>query len=184
LTASEAARKRFQAVVLPHLDEAYSFAKGFSRNGADAEDIVQDACLRALAALETQQVEQPRAWLLTIVRNVALTFLTRKNAAASVDADIGDLERDGLLQAHDPSPDAEARLIAADETESLRRGLADLPLALRETLTLRAIHGLSYRDISTATEAPIGTVMSRLARARAHVKAVLEGERPALRRVK
>jgi RNA polymerase sigma-70 factor (ECF subfamily) len=174
LTASETARRRFQAVVLPHLDEAYSFAKGFSRNGADAEDIVQDACLRALAALETQQVEQPRAWLLTIVRNVALTFLTRRKTTA--DADIGDLERDGLLQAREPSPDAEARLIAADDTERLRRALADLPLALRETLTLRAIHGLSYRDISTATEAPIGTVMSRLARARSALAAILGGD--------
>ncbi len=173
LTVSETARRRFQAVVLPHLDEAYSFAKGFVRNGVDAEDIVQDACLRALAALETQQVEQPRAWLLTIVRNVALTFLTRKNAAATADAEIGDLERQGILQAHEPSPGAEARLIAADENESLRRGLADLPLALRETLTLRAIHGLSYREISTATEAPIGTVMSRLARARSALAALL-----------
>jgi len=176
LTASETARRRFQTLVLPHLDEAYSFAKGFSRNGADAEDIVQDACLRALAALETQQVEQPRAWLLTIVRNVALTFLAR-GKPGRVEADIGDLERDGLLQAREPSPDAEARLIAADESESLRRALADLPLALRETLTLRAIHGLSYRDISTATEAPIGTVMSRLARARKALAALLGGEK-------
>jgi RNA polymerase sigma-70 factor (ECF subfamily) len=176
LTASETARRRFQTLVLPHLDEAYSFAKGFSRNGADAEDIVQDACLRALAALETQQVEQPRAWLLTIVRNVALTFLAR-GKPGRVEADIGDLERDGLLQAREPSPDAEARLIAADDAESLRRALADLPLALRETLTLRAIHGLSYRDISTATEAPIGTVMSRLARARKALAALLGGEK-------
>ena len=176
MTASETARRRFQTLVLPHLDEAYSFAKGFSRNGADAEDIVQDACLRALAALETQQVEQPRAWLLTIVRNVALTFLAR-GKPGRVEADIGDLERDGLLQAREPSPDAEARLIAADESESLRRALADLPLALRETLTLRAIHGLSYRDISTATEAPIGTVMSRIARARKALAALLGGEK-------
>jgi len=176
LTASETARRRFQTLVLPHLDEAYSFAKGFLRNVADAEDIVQDACLRALAALETQQVEQPRAWLLTIVRNVALTFLAR-GKPGRVEADIGDLERDGLLQAREPSPDAEARLIAADESESLRRALADLPLALRETLTLRAIHGLSYRDISTATEAPIGTVMSRIARARKALAALLGGEK-------
>jgi RNA polymerase sigma factor (sigma-70 family) len=177
LTASETARRRFQTLVLPHLDEAYSFAKGFSRNGADAEDIVQDACLRALAALETQQVEQPRAWLLTIVRNVALTFLARRKSFERADADIGDLERDGLLQAREPSPDAEARLIAADDAESLRRAVADLPVALRETLTLRAIHGLSYRDISTATDAPIGTVMSRLARARSALAALLGGEK-------
>jgi RNA polymerase sigma-70 factor (ECF subfamily) len=178
LTASEAARRRFQTVVLPHLDEAYSFAKGFSRNGPDAEDIVQDACLRALAALETQQVAQPRAWLLTIVRNVALTHLARKKSpGCCADADIGDLERDGLLQAREPSPDAEARLIAADDAEGLRRALADLPLALRKTLTLRAIHGLSYREISTATKTPIGTVMSRLARARSALAALLGGEK-------
>ena len=79
MTASETARRQFQAIVLPHLDEAYSFAKGLARNGADAEDIVQDACLRALAALETQHVDQPRAWLLTIVRNVAYSFWPAKS---------------------------------------------------------------------------------------------------------
>ncbi len=125
-------------VVLPHLDEAYSLARHLTGNGADAEDIVQDACLRALAALETQQVEQPRAWLLTIVRNVALTFLARRKTPQSP-ADIGDLERDGRLAAADPGPDAEARLIAADDGAALRRALADLPLALRETLLMRTI---------------------------------------------
>ncbi len=175
MTASDLARRRFNAVVLPHLDDAYGFAKALARNGADAEDIVQDACVRALAALETREVEHPRAWLLTIVRNVALTHFTRKKAGLA-EGDIGDLERDGALSAREPSLDAEARLIAADEAETLRRAFADLPLALRETLALRVIHGLSYREISAATDAPIGTVMSRLARARSALAALLGGK--------
>jgi RNA polymerase sigma factor (sigma-70 family) len=171
VTASELARRRFGAIVLPHLDAAYSLAKALAGNGADAEDIVQEACLRALAALETQQVEKPRAWMLTITRNAALTFLARRTPQSA--ADIGDLEHDGRLAAADP--DAEARLIAADEGAALRGALADLPPALRETLLMRAVHGLSYRDIAAATAAPLGTVMSRLARARAALAQVLGG---------
>lgn len=174
MTASESARQRFSAIALPHLDAAYSLAKALAGNGADAEDIVQEACLRARAALETQQVEKPRAWMLTITRNVALTFLARR--APQCATDIADLERDGLLTASEPGPDAEARLIAADEGEVLRGALANLPLPLRETLLMRAVHGLSYRDIAAATEAPIGTVMSRLARARAVLAQVLGGQ--------
>jgi RNA polymerase sigma-70 factor (ECF subfamily) len=173
MTASDLARRRFNAVVLPHLNDAYSFAKGLARNGADAEDIVQDACVRALAALETREVENSRAWLLTIVRNVALTHFARSKTARA-EGDIGD--SDGALSAREPSPDAEAQLIAADEAETLRRAFAGLPLPLRETLALRVVHGLSYRDISAATDAPIGTVMSRLARARSALAELLRGE--------
>lgn len=175
MTASETARRRFNAVVLPHLDAAYSLAKALAGNGADAEDIVQDACLRALAALESQEVEKPRAWLLTITRNVAFSFLARRGPQSP--ADVNDLERDGMLATPEPGPDAEARLIAADEGAALRAALAALPLALRETVLMRAIHGLSYRDIAAATEAPIGTVMSRLARARAALAQVLGGKK-------
>lgn len=172
MTASETARRRFQTVVLPHLDEAYSFAKGLARNGADAEDIVQDACLRALAALETQHVEQPRAWLLTIVRNVAYSFFARKNPQILAETDV-----DELVQAREPAPDAEALVIAAEDDERLRQALADLPLALRETLLMRTVNGLSYRDIAAATQAPIGTVMSRLARARKTLASIMGGDR-------
>ncbi|HUO54920.1 MAG TPA: sigma-70 family RNA polymerase sigma factor [Rhodoblastus sp.] len=171
MTASETARRRFAAVALPHLDAAYALAKALAGNGADAEDIVQDACLRALAALETQEVEKPRAWMLTITRNAALTFLARR--APINPGDIGDLERDGLVAAPAPGPDAEAQMIAADEGEILRRALARLPAPVRETILMRAVHGLSYRDIAAATAAPLGTVMSRLARARAALNEVL-----------
>ncbi len=168
MTASETARRRFSAVVLPHLDEAYSLARHFSGCSADAEDIVQDACLRALAALETQSVANPRGWLLTIVRNVALSFLARKKPLApDVDA--------ALERTSDPAPDAEAKIIAADEGALLRDAIAALPLALRETLLLRIVGGLSYREIAATTEAPLGTVMSRLARARAALAEVWGG---------
>jgi RNA polymerase sigma factor (sigma-70 family) len=171
VTASDLARRRFTAVALPQLDAAYSLARSLTGNGADAQDIVQEACLRALAALETQQVEKPRAWMLTITRNVALTFLARR--ATQSPADIGDLEREGRLAAADPGPDAEARLIAADDGAALRGALGKLPVALRETLLMRTIHGLSYRDIAAATQAPVGTVMSRLARARAALAQIM-----------
>ncbi len=171
MPASETARRRFNAVVLPHLDAAYSLAKALAGNGVDAEDIVQEASLRALVALETQQVENPRGWMLTITRNAALTFLARRAPAST--ADIGDLEREGRLSAASTDPDAEALLIAADEGEALRGALARLPATLRETILMRVAHGLSYRDIAAATAAPVGTVMSRLARARAALATVL-----------
>lgn len=158
MTASELARRRFNAVVLPHLDAAYSLAKALTRNGADAEDIVQDACLRAIKALEREEVEKPRAWLLTLTRNAAYSFLARRGPPTT---DLDAIE-DGAV-----APEAETQLIAADRENFLREAVAELPLALRETILMRAIHGLSYRDIAAATAAPVGTVMSRLARARA-----------------
>jgi RNA polymerase sigma factor (sigma-70 family) len=168
LTASETARGRFSAIVLPHLDEAYSLARHLLGNAADAEDIVQDACLRALAALETQAVLQPRAWFLTIVRNVAFSFFARKKPLA-----LGD--EAALERVSDPAPDAEEKIITADEGALLRGAIAALPLALRETLLLRVVGGLSYREIAATTEAPVGTVMSRLARARAALAEIWGG---------
>jgi RNA polymerase sigma factor (sigma-70 family) len=174
VTVSDLARRRFNAVVPPHLDAAFSLARALAGNGADAEDIVQEAALRALAALETREIDHPRAWLLTITRNVALSWLARR--APQSPGDIGDLEREGRLSAAAPSPDAEARLIAADEGAALRDALGRLPAPQRETLLLRTIHGLSYREIAAATEAPIGAVMSRLSRARAALAKVLGDE--------
>ncbi len=171
MTASDLARRRFNAIVPPNLDAAFSLAKAIAGNGADAEDIVQEACLRALAALETREIAHPRAWLLTITRNVALTVLARREKPHP--EDIGDLEREGRLSAAESGPDAEAQLIAADEGAALRAALGRLPAAQRETLLLRTIHGLTYREIATATEAPIGAVMSRLSRARAALAKVL-----------
>lgn len=167
---SERAKGRFRDLVLPHLDDAYSLAKWLSGNGADAEDIVQDAAIRALNALETAVVEAPRAWWLRIVRNAALTFMARNRPQRL--AFVGDsLDLEAL---EDPArseapPGAEQRLIDEEDSARVRKAVEDLPSPLRETLVMRDMNGLSYREIAEATESPIGTVMSRLSRARAAI---------------
>jgi RNA polymerase sigma-70 factor, ECF subfamily len=161
------AAERFRAIAPPLVDDAYTLAKWLCRNSADAEDIVQEAAVRALKALETTPVERPKAWFLAIVRNVAIGWMARNRpkhlAYAGGMADLDALEQS--LSEHPPDP--EEALIAFEDGERLRRAIADLPASLRETLVMRDINGLSYRDIAEATGAPIGTVMSRLSRARA-----------------
>jgi RNA polymerase sigma factor (sigma-70 family) len=161
------AAERFRAIVPPLIDDAYTLAKWLCRNSADAEDIVQEASLRALKALETTSVERPKAWFLAIVRNAAITWMAR-NRPRSL-AYVGDMTDLDALDPHlgESAPDAEGTLISVEDGEGLRRAIAALPAPLRETLVMRDINGLSYRDIAEATGAPIGTVMSRLARARA-----------------
>jgi RNA polymerase sigma-70 factor (ECF subfamily) len=164
---SETARLRFREVVLPHLDDGYRLAKWLSGAEADAEDIVQDAAMRALAALEGATPLKPRAWWLAVVRNAALTYMARRRPKAL--RYVADLDEDVAEDA----PDPEAALIARDEGERVRRAIASLPSPLRETLVLREIEEFDYRAIAEATEAPIGTVMSRLARARAALAKLL-----------
>ena len=155
---------------MPNLDDAYSLAKWLSGNGADAEDIVQEAAIRALTALERLTVTNPRAWFLTVVRNTALTWIAKNRPKAiSFVGDMTDLELKEDLAFSEPTPNAEQILIAAEDGESVRRAIADLPSPLKETLVLREVNGLNYREIAAATESPLGTVMSRLARARAAV---------------
>lgn len=151
---------------MPHLDDAYALAKWLTANASDAEDVVQDACIRALRALDTGSVERPKAWLLAIVRNTAFTWLA-KNRPASVLVG-SDPANCGMVPATDadPSPTPEETLIAAADRQAVQAAIAGLPQAFREALVMRDINGLSYREIAEITQAPIGTVMSRLARAR------------------
>jgi RNA polymerase sigma factor (sigma-70 family) len=165
---TENASRRFHEVVIPNLDDAYSLAKWLSGNGTDAEDIVQDAAMRALNALERSIVDTPRAWFFRIVRNTALTWIAKNRPKAlSFAGDMTDLELKEDLAFSEPAPDAEQVLIAAQDGERVRRAIADLPSPFKETLILREVNGLNYREIAAATESPLGTVMSRLARARA-----------------
>jgi RNA polymerase sigma factor (sigma-70 family) len=164
--ASDRARKRFGEIVLPHLDDAYGLARWLTGQRADAEDVVQDACLRALAALETATIESPRAWLLGIVRNCAFTWLAKNRPkAVLVTADTALFET--AARNIEASPGAEEALIAAADEAALHQAIAALPPPFREVLVMREISGLAYRDIALAAGAPIGTIMSRLARARA-----------------
>jgi RNA polymerase sigma factor (sigma-70 family) len=165
---TDSARRRFNEVVLPHLDDAYGLARWLTGNRTDAEDVVQDACMRALASLETAVVERPRAWVLTIVRNTTFTWLAKNRPKALVL--IGDPQLLEAATAHrDSAPDPEEALIAAADESALKSAIQALPHIFREVIVMRDINGMSYREIAAAIDAPQGTVMSRLARARAQL---------------
>jgi RNA polymerase sigma factor (sigma-70 family) len=169
---------RFRSVVMPHIDEAYRLAHWLTGNRTDAEDVVQDASMRAFRAIRNYAGGSARSWVLSIVRNTAYSWL-RKNRPAAV-VTVEDLEAVELEQANPGDRDAdnpEAALIAKADADQLRAAIAALPTAFRETLVLRDIEGLDYREIAQATEVPIGTVMSRLARARRRLTAALTSER-------
>ena len=165
---TDSARRRFNEMVLPHLDDAYGLARWLTGNRTDAEDVVQDACMRALASLETAVVEQPRAWVLTIVRNTTFSWLAKNRPKAVVL--IGDPQLLEAATAHrDSAPDPEEALIARADKAALESAIQALPHIFREVIVMRDINGMSYREIAAAIGAPQGTVMSRLARARAQL---------------
>ena len=160
-------RARFAAVVQPNLDDAFALARWLTGNRPDAEDVVQEACLRAYRAIGTFAGGNARAWVLTIVRHTAYTWLRRNRSASLVMVD--DLE--AVERAHvDPGDQEkstpESELIAKADAARLETAIANLPAPFKETLVLRDVQGLDYREIAQITEVPIGTVMSRLARAR------------------
>lgn len=160
-------RQLFAEVVMPHLDDALSLARWLTGSVTDAEDVVQEACVRAFAAIATAR-SNPRAWLLAIVRNTAFTWLAKNRPKSVVVTDDDAVFEKASLEMIDRSQEMtpEAVLIAKADSEQLNRAIAGLPLAYREALVLREIEGLSYQEISTVISIPIGTVMSRLARAR------------------
>jgi RNA polymerase sigma factor (sigma-70 family) len=157
----------FRSVVIPHLDAAYNLARWLVGNRTDAEDVVQDASLRAFRAIRGFAGGSARAWLLIIVRNSAYSWLKKNRPTTVVTAE--DLESVELSQTTPGDPNVatpEAALIAKVDAQALRAAIAALPTLFRETLVLRDIEGFDYREIAEATQVPIGTVMSRLARAR------------------
>jgi RNA polymerase sigma factor (sigma-70 family) len=158
---------RFGNVVLPHLGDAYTLARWITGSRTDAEDVVQDACLRAFRSIQNFGDGNARAWILTIVRHTAYSWL-RKNRPASLVA-VEDLEAVEHAQAIPGDPDVETPetvLIATLDAARLETAISALPAPFRETLVLRDVQGLDYREIAVVTGVPIGTVMSRLARAR------------------
>jgi RNA polymerase sigma-70 factor (ECF subfamily) len=153
---------QFEQVVVPHLDAAYNLARWLAGNDHDAEDIAQEACLRAFRFLSGFRGGNSRSWVLTIVRNTAFTWLKQNRPQAIVS--IGE---DEMLEIEDATAAANhsSALHNADR-DVLRAALEQLPMEFREVLILRELEGLSYKEISEVADAPIGTVMSRLARAR------------------
>jgi len=165
---------RFRNIVMPHIDEAYRLAHWLTGNRADAEDVVQDASLRAFRAIREFAGGSPKSWVLSIVRNTAYSWL-RKNRPTAV-VTVEDLEAVELEQSNPGDTNSvtpEAALIAKVDAERLRAAIAALPTPFRETLVLRDIEGLDYREIAEATDVPIGTVMSRLARARRRLLTII-----------
>jgi RNA polymerase sigma factor (sigma-70 family) len=163
---------RFKSVVLPHLADAYVLARWLTGSRVDAEDVVQDACLRAFRGIGNFSNGNARAWVLTIVRHTAYTWLGKNRPAALVLVE--DVEVVKGAQFGEPDVETpETALIAKADAGLLEAAIAALPAPFRETLVLRDVQGLAYREIAEVTQVPIGTVMSRLARARHRLIATL-----------
>jgi RNA polymerase sigma-70 factor (ECF subfamily) len=179
---SEDDQARFRSVVLPHLADAYALARWLTGDRADAEDVVQEACLRAFRGIGGFAGVNARAWLLTIVRHAAYTWLGKNRSSSLLMVD--DLEAVERQQSSSGAPleaapeTPEAALIAKTDAARLEAAIAELPVPFRETLVLRDIQGLDYREIADVTKVPIGTVMSRLARARGRLIVSLGTEAP------
>jgi RNA polymerase sigma-70 factor (ECF subfamily) len=162
--------RRFHDAALPYLDDVYTLARYLLRDSADAEDAVQECYLRALRHFHTYRGPAMKPWLFAILRNVCRgEFARRSNSLLQMEAETED---DGaavpVWQEATPSPEAE--MIRAWDGQTIHRLIADLPSQFRETIVLREINDLSYREIAEVVGVPVGTVMSRLARARAMLR--------------
>jgi RNA polymerase sigma-70 factor (ECF subfamily) len=171
-------REQFEQLVLPHMDAAYNLARWLVRNPHDAEDLAQEAMTRAIKFFSGFRGGDPRAWLLTIVRNSCFTWLGRNRAK-----DLADFNEEahspGISAGADqssiqmPPSDPETMAIAEAESARVRRALEELPVIFRETIVMRELEGMSYKEIADVTNVSIGTVMSRLARGRDRLRAIL-----------
>ena len=178
--AGQQSRQRFRELVLPHLDGALALARWLTGNRTDAEDVAQEAFLRALDGIDGFAGTSARAWIFAIVRNCAWTWLRRNHPAWLVHVD--DLAAVEAAQAglaeHDGAASPEAALIAAQSGARVQAAIAALTPLFREIVVLRDINGLSYREIAEILGVPAGTVMSRLARARTQlINALKDNER-------
>jgi len=161
----------FEEVVLPHLDAAFNYARWLTKSDADAEDVVQDAIVRALRFFSSLRNDDARAWLLTIVRN---TWYARVSKVGHADqhAVFDDMKDERPDEQLNP----EALMIQRQAVERVRRAIEELPVDFREVIVLRELEGLSYKEIAAVIAAPIGTVMSRLARGRERLLAIMNPE--------
>ena len=164
--------QRFETVILPHLDAAYNLARWLVRDERDAQDVVQEAALRALRYFDGFEGDAGRPWLLGIVRNAAYSWLRARGASREeLRLDAGqDGEPEELPS---PGPGPEQQLLLKLDALRVNRAIAELPAGYREVIILRELEDLSYEEISRVAGIPAGTVMSRLFRARALLRAAL-----------
>jgi RNA polymerase sigma-70 factor (ECF subfamily) len=158
----------FEKAVLPHLDAAYNLARWLTRNDADAEDVVQEAYLRAFKFFGGFHGEDGRAWLLGIVRNTSYTWMQRNRSLQFNMPQDDELHE---VKSNDLNP--EALLVQKADAQMLRQAVEELPLEFREVLVLRELDEMSYKQIAVVADLPLGTVMSRLARARKRLQEIL-----------
>ena len=161
-------RSRFDDEVLPHLDAAYNLARWLTRDGHDAEDVVQEAVVRALRYLGSLRSGNGKAWFLTIVRNVFYDWV-RQNRPVELVHDADDV----IEALEDPAAvDPQVQALRSADARLLADALAQVPLQFREVVVLRELEDLSYKEIASVLAIPVGTVMSRLARGRAMLRRV------------
>ena len=160
--------ERFERVVLPFLDDAYTLARYLLRDEHDAQDVVQEASLRAFRYFDGYSGGDAKAWLLAIVRNCSLTWRYRHRADAHTVSFM-----DGVDAPADDGNEADTAAIESSERARVQRAIDALPAEFREVIVLREVQNLSYKEISDVVGVPIGTVMSRLARARKRLSEIL-----------
>ena len=163
---------RFAEVFLPHLVDAFRLARWIAGSRADAEDIVQEASMRAFKNIRGFSGGNARAWVLTIVRNTSYSWLAKNRPKTLVLGEDLDQRTRETIEQEDPQT-PETALIAKLDAQEVRNAMASLPVSFREVLVLREIHDLDYRTIAEVAALPIGTVMSRLARARSMLAAAI-----------
>jgi RNA polymerase sigma-70 factor (ECF subfamily) len=162
----------FEEAVMPHLDAAYNLARWLTRNEADAQDMVQEAYLRALRYFGGFRGTDARGWLLTIVRNTCYTWL-RRNRSPELSCDFDEV----AVARESEGPDPETEQVIKAQAQLVNEAIEKLPIEFREVVVLRELEELSYKEIAVVVGVPIGTVMSRLARARKRLLTLLEQER-------
>src|SRR5271165_5402783 len=169
-------RSRFETVVLPHLDAAYSLARWLTRNDADAADVVQEAYLRAFRYFDSYREGDAKSWVLKIVRRTCYSWIERNRPADVIPLDAEAELDDASTTAPEAAGNTEALLQSRSDLRRLDQLIEALPAPLRETIVLRELHELGYRQIADVTGVPIGTVMSRLHRARSALRRAWDGK--------